>query len=148
MTPKWVIAIAYRVMGDIDVDPCSSELANKNVCADHYGTKSRKVDMVGRVWLNPPYSGPGEHTDNVLSSIAIGVTTQAMVLVNSSTSTKWYQNLMQDRSAACLFKKRIAFVDPSTMKPKSGNRYDQTLFYFGPLVRLFREVMAKHGVVV
>lgn len=58
-TPTEIIETARRVMGSIDLDPASSEIANQTVKAETYYTAetnglNKKWD--GNVWLNPPYS--------------------------------------------------------------------------------------------
>ena len=58
-TPSEYVEAARRVMGEIDLDPASSELAQETVRASSYYTKDDDglvSEWSGRVWLNPPYS--------------------------------------------------------------------------------------------
>ena len=59
VTPREWIDRARAVLGGIDVNPASSELAQKTVNAQEYFDKERnglRQVWRGRVWLNPPYS--------------------------------------------------------------------------------------------
>lgn len=56
-TPKEIIDAAREVMGEIDLDPASSELANKTVRAEKFYTINSDgltKEWHGRIWLNPP----------------------------------------------------------------------------------------------
>src|SRR2546430_17584816 len=57
-TPSKYIETAREVLGSIDLDPASCELANRTVKADKYYTKEDdglSKEWHGNVWLNPPY---------------------------------------------------------------------------------------------
>ena len=63
-TPQEYIDAAKAVMGGIDLDPASSELAQTVVKADVYLTRfdnglGQARWLHQRIWLNPPYSNPG-----------------------------------------------------------------------------------------
>lgn len=58
-TPSEYIEAARAVMGEINLDPASSEIANKTVKADHIYTvedNGLEKPWFGNVWLNPPYA--------------------------------------------------------------------------------------------
>jgi hypothetical protein len=57
-TPAKYIEAARVIMGGIDLDPASCELANQTVKATHYYDQVMNGLMqpwYGKVWLNPPY---------------------------------------------------------------------------------------------
>lgn len=57
-TPSRYIEAARKVMGEIDLDPASCEIANRTVKATRYYAQAENGLMqpwYGRVWLNPPY---------------------------------------------------------------------------------------------
>jgi hypothetical protein len=60
-TPAEYIAAARRALGDIDLDPATSAIAQRTVKARHYFTRDEDGlvrPWRGRVWLNPPYADP------------------------------------------------------------------------------------------
>ncbi len=147
-TPGWVIEAATAVMGQIDLDPASCELAQETVQAGLYWTKQQdgcRMTWFGRVWLNPPYSAPGAFVDKLLDEYTAGNVKQACVLLNNATETKWFQRLLA-RFPVCFFSQRLAFWRHD--HEDVGARQGQALFYLGPDVEKFVEVFGEHGIVV
>ena len=57
-TPSRFIESARLVMGNIDLDPASCEIANRTVKADRFFTKEDNglaQEWAGRVWMNHPF---------------------------------------------------------------------------------------------
>lgn len=131
MTPKWLIERVRSFLGEIDLDPASSELANTQVkAAKFYSEEESGLEnpWFGRIFLNPPYSQPlsNQFTEAFLELEF----TAGILLCNFDSSTARCQALLGNCSF-CLLAKRIAFVDPETMQPVKGNRFGQALFYRG-----------------
>lgn len=60
--PREIEPVRAALGGVIDLDPCSCELANRNVRAKRYfsaGDDGLRRDWGGRVWVNPPSSREG-----------------------------------------------------------------------------------------
>lgn len=153
-TPIWVADFVRDVFGgSIDLDPASCLLANEVVQARRIYTIDD--DALTQSWaaksvfFNPPY-GSGLIAPMVGKLIQeLPQIDQAIVLVNSSTSTRWYQALLQRCNAFLMPNTRINFWTaegcPESLvelrsyrsNPPGGNRYDQTIFYFGDNVHRF-----------
>ena len=146
-TPPRFIESARLVMGSIDIDPASSEIANQTVKASEFYTKEDNglsKSWSGNVWMNPPYAQPlinqfAEKLINELSNI-----NQAIVLVNNATETKWFQSLIEKSAAVCFPASRVKFLRPAGEKgaPLQG----QSIIYLGHNPDLFIEEFSQYGV--
>jgi phage N-6-adenine-methyltransferase len=149
-TPAEYIEAAREVLGTIDLDPASSDIANQTVQAKHYFTA--EVDGLahewsGRIWMNPPYAGEliGQFTSKLMQHYDEGKIEAAIVLVNNATETKWFQEMAQEASAVCFPRGRVRFLDPKGQPgaPLQG----QALLYFGANVDGFKAAFNQFGVV-
>jgi phage N-6-adenine-methyltransferase len=148
-TPKEYLDAVKSVMGSIDVDPASSQIANTIVQAATYYTVAddgRNKDWTGNVFMNPPYAHPliDEFTNKLISEIQSGNTKQAIVLVNNATETKWFQSLANKAAAVCFPQSRLRFWSPEKVSaPLQG----QAFLYFGNDIKAFRSEFGKYGFV-
>ena len=147
-TPVGIIDSARRVMGKIDCDPASSELANKTVGASVFYTKEQDgLSHVweGMVWLNPPYAQPliAQFAEAVSSKYESGEIDSAIVLVNNATETAWFQRMASVATAICLPRGRIRFLDVNGNPgaPLQG----QAILYFGVIPDAFVVEFASYG---
>ena len=143
-TPADIIESARLVMGTIDLDPASSEIANETVRADKFfSADDDGLNQIweGTIWLNPPYASGliEKFVDKLLASDY----RQAIVLVNNATDTEWFSRLADKASAVVFPKGRVKFHKPdgSTGAPLQG----QALLYFGDNVQSFKETFGKYG---
>ena len=139
-TPEWLTSAMCP--DGIDLDPASCVEANKSVKAKRYYDSGslEKPWECDVLWLNPPYSNPAPWVDKLVCEYSQGSIGEAYLLINSSTSTRYYHKALSGASALLLFKKRIAFWSPG--KSSKSPRHDNSLFYFGKNPLKF----AKRGV--
>ncbi len=101
-TPDKYTNMVRRVLGQIDLDPFTSEIANQHVKANRYfdieldAFSQTWFVNAGTVYMNPPYSRKliDKAVDLFLENIAIDSITQGIVLVNNATETQWFQKLL------------------------------------------------------
>lgn len=163
-TPGRYIEAARRVMGGIDLDPASCELAQRTVQATHYFTEETNGlahDWQGRVWLNPPYgripgigSSAAHWTNYLIGQWRFGNVTQAILLVNANIGDKWFMRLFE--WPICFVNRRISFIEPPERQakrekkgrakesPTKGNAF----VYFGNNIKEFVKEFSQFGVVV
>jgi phage N-6-adenine-methyltransferase len=138
-TPAQYVELAREVMGDIDLDPASSDAANDTIqAAEYFTTDDDGLSKLwhGRVFLNPPYCQPEVRlfTEKLLDELFHGRVTAAILLTNNSTDTAWWQDVALQAAAICFTRGRINFHDDSK---RAGNTNGQTFMYFGGAVELF-----------
>ena len=145
-TPADYIEAAREVMGGIDLDPASSDVANEVVKADVYFTaETNGLDKpwYGNVWMNPPYASDliGQFVDKLIAELP--EIEQAIVLVNNATETEWFNKLVAKASAVCFPRSRVKFYMPDgkTGAPLQG----QAVIYFGEHKERFAEVFSGKG---
>lgn len=147
-TPAKFIESARAVMGSIDLDPASSEMANRTVMAGSFYTKyddGLTKKWFGNVWLNPPYSQP------LMSMFSDAVVEkreeyeQAIVLVNNATETQWMAQMFDICDAVCFVFGRIKFIDING-NPSGAPLQGQCILYFGDNRYEFKNEFYKHGV--
>lgn len=153
-TPPVYVEAARRLMGGIDLDPASNDLANRMVvkAAKYYTIETNGFNKLwqGRVWLNPPYGRSGDESNQELWSKRLieqyqsGITTEAVLLVNAVTDRKWFQPLWD--YPICFTNHRIRFynIETEAGQPTHGN----ALIYFGPQPDKFAELFRQFGPVV
>jgi len=149
-TPSQFIEAARLVMGGIDLDPATSETAQKIIRADDYFTAETNGlvrEWHGRVWLNPPYSREliGAFMDKLCDEFGAGRVEQAIVLTHNYTDTAWFHSAESVASAICFTRGRIPFVNSEGDKcsPTQG----QAFFYVGDNVGEFTQVFTEFGFV-
>jgi hypothetical protein len=148
-TPLKYIGAVTSVLGCIDVDPASCELANQVVRASVYydiQTDGLAHDWPGRVYLNPPYGRTNQISNQDIwlrrlqDQRAAGITREAIVLVNASTDAGWFQQLWD--YAVCLTDHRINFWSCN-----GGQRstHGSAFAYFGEHESQFIDVFSEFG---
>jgi len=147
-TPAEYIAAARAVMGDIELDPATTEIANEVVRATRYYTADNdglSHDWrAATLWLNPPYASDliGRFIDKLIAGIETAQVKAAIVLVNNATETHWFQTLAEYAAAVCFPAGRVKFWNPERESvPLQG----QAIVYIGSNPLLFRSVFQDFG---
>jgi len=150
-TPPEYIELARKVLGEIDLDPATSQAAQKFIRARAWFTKQTdglKQNWCGRVWLNPPYSQPEilYFVGKLLAEWEAGRVSSAILLTHNYSDTGWFQAAAAACTALCFTRGRIKFerADGEIAMPTQG----QAFFYFGPDISLFAENFESLGFVV
>lgn len=145
-TPPRILDAVRACMGRIDLDPASSDVANRTVQATCYYTLADDglaQSWSGNVFLNPPYSTGlvGRFAEAAASKYEGREFECACVLVNNATETAWFQRILGAASALCLLASRVRFHD-STGVPRHTPLQGQVVLYLGAdttaFVRAFR----------
>jgi hypothetical protein len=149
-TPPEFIEAARLVMGSIDLDPASSEVANRTVGAKRIYTAADdglKLVWEGRVWMNPPYEKGliDRFAEKLRDEVTAGFVTQAVVLVNNATDTRWFATLCEVATMLCFPTGRIRFYKPDGERgaPLQG----QAVIYIGGQHEGFARAFASFGMV-
>lgn len=153
-TPAEYIQAARDVLGEIDLDPASSEKANEVVNASRFYSISDdglKQDWSGRVWMNPPYSTEliPQFVGKLIQHYSRKEVDEAIVLVNNATETNWFQSLAATASYICFPARRIRYWTPEG--PHNQPLQGQAIHYLGrpsPRFERFKTVFSRFGVVV
>lgn len=148
ITPRPYIHLAKTVMGDIDLDPASSDVAQRNVEARHYFTPKEdglKQRWYGRVWLNPPQGrgGTAPFMRKLIEHHRSGDVEEAIVLVPNSLDTKWAHDLMNETGLAVFKQGRISFESHERKSATPAN--GQVFFYLGNRPERFVEKFKPLG---
>lgn len=150
-TPPEYIEAARHVMGGIDLDPATSEVANRTVqAAKIFTAEDNGLEQdwpICSIWMNPPYAQPliGQFASRFSAEIKRG--SQGIVLVNNATETAWFQEIAAVCSGICFPKGRIKFLEPGG-KPSGAPLQGQAIIYCGPNTKSFIGEFSKFGFVV
>lgn len=157
--PKYIEA-ARLVLKTIDLDPASSDAANKIVKAERYFDEAiNGLDQPwsGRVWLNPPYTRTLLMQGHRMSLIGLFVKkliktyesediTEAIALVTTEVNAKWFQPLWP--YLICFPDHRVNFIIPGGAKHKYSQMFGSCFVYLGPNKDRFIEIFSKFGTIV
>ena len=151
-TPPEYIEAARKVLGQIDLDPASCDLAQRTVKAARYFTHhddGLQREWHGRVWLNPPYHRElaPQFVEKLIAERMAGRVTTAIMLTNNCTDTNWFFKAVQASDAICFTLGRINFLREDGETPLFPTQ-GQAFFYFGNEVGGFKRGFADFGYVL
>lgn len=148
-TPLIYVEAARQVMGQIDIDPASNEIAQRIIQASHYFTiedDGLDKDWIGRCWLNPPYGNTCPlFVRRLLEQYDCGNVSEAILLVNShATETNWFAPLWN--YILCFTDHRINFYAPEGTQ--NGSTHGSVFIYLGNQEKKFYEAFHQFGYIV
>jgi hypothetical protein len=150
-TPEKYIEVVRRVLGEIDLDPASCDIAQRTVRATNYFTEKDNglnQEWYGRVFLNSPYLRKliGLFVTKLVGELRAGRTTAAIMLSNNSTDTEWFREASEACKAICFTTGRIRFAEPNGQDARLMNSVPTTgqafLFFGGDTETFLREFHA------
>jgi len=148
VTPRPLVELAVQVMGGIDLDPASSNFAQRNVRAAEYYTPARdglSLPWFGRVWLCPPNGRASmpAFTAKLIHEYCAGRVVEAVALVPNAGDTRWFHRLAGLRFPVCYVRGRINFESHSGKKSTPPNGH--SVFYLGNRQDVFKNVFSHIG---
>ncbi len=167
-TPPRYIKAAKEVMGGIDLDPASSDLANRLVGAAVHITKEANgltFRWFGNLWLNPPYGKTGNKSNQeiwaryLLKQYRAMNVCQAVLLTKTVPGYKWWDWMFHNwPGPLCITRGRIAFVKPERVRMINGqpvwtapdsevgrSKAASSFWYLGNRAKQFKEVFSAFG---
>lgn len=146
-SPEWyttpdIIQACLRVMGAIDLDPCSNSHDKPNVPASKHFTKEDnglEQEWFGRVYMNPPYGDAIPYwVDKLILEYLEHRTSEAIVLLPARPDTAWFRSLRD--FPRCFMFGRVRFNDNLNSAP-----FPTMLVNVGCDPARFNEVMIDLG---
>ncbi len=168
-TPPQYADAAREVMGSVDLDPASNEIANRLIKAKRYFTI--EDDGLSKKWhcdslfVNPPYGKLGARSNQdlwsrkLMEEFLCARTQSAIILTRVVAGYVWFDNLFHKvRPPVCITEGRIAFIKPewvnedgSVTRPKKGagrSKVASAFWYFGSGSDKFEKVFKEFGRVI
>ena len=148
-TDPIIVASARAVLGEIDLDPASSPIANKVVKARRFFAAKDdglKQNWAGRVWMNHPFSKEQNRSwiKKLVDSYKRGEVTEAICICYASTSEGWFQPLLE--FPQCFPPKRTNYFLPDGTR-KDGVTKGSVITYLGGNLEGFKTYFQAHGTI-
>lgn len=145
-TPSKILAPVRAVLGEIDLDPCSNDVAQQEVQSRRYYTEAD--DGLSQSWdattifMNPPYGRAiGAWTDRLISTYRTGAVRAALALLPGRTDTDWFTPLFD--YPICFVHGRLQFSGYAQAAP-----FPSVVVYFGSDLARFARAFAPLGPVM
>ena len=162
-TPKWVVNLIHKVLGEIDLDPTNNHrnstlakhrFSEDNSCLTSYywGAGLQKLDTV---YMNPPFSNSHVFLNKFIEQQKFYLFDGITCTLSGALHNKRTQHLFTHAKAICIWYGRLEFEFPEEIK-RNGNDRDVIFAFFGECVtkasrdRLnrFITIFSDHGLIV
>lgn len=163
-TPSWLVDICRAILGGIDLDPCSSAIANETIKAKKFYAlpdDGLAHPWHGSVFINPP-GGRGRKSlaraywgkllrdiEEVEQEPITHAIYLAFNLEMLRTSQQCAKSLLE--FPTCIFQHRIAYVRPDGTTGRGGPSHPSAITYVPGTVDAtpkFISHMQNHGVII
>jgi predicted transcriptional regulator len=151
-TPEKYLTSVRKVLGVIDLDPASSDVAQELVRATTYYCKEQDglaQSWIGKVFLNPPYAMPTikQFVIHMVEQYKNGNMKEGILLTNAATDTSWYDIAYGSAEAKCDTTGRISFLGnvQGSFQECTAPACGQTFFYFGKHRDKFSKEFRQYG---
>lgn len=149
-TPTEIVEAARRLMGQIELDPFSSAMANNRVRASRYFTP--KENGLAQPWITPAFwmNHPFGRTTNgpcirkAVDEYESGRSAQGCCITFAATSEQWFQPLL--RRPQCYLCPRTNYFMPDG-SIKVGVTKGSVVTYFGRDVVAFAREFRALGII-
>ena len=146
LTPQKYITSARKVIGKWITDPAASrfkDISKSSLSFNYYKHDNglSKAWGMSTIWLFPPYYD----TDRFVKKLLAGKTSEAIVLVNNETESKWFKDLWNRANAVVFHTGKIQFEIPDGQS-YTGPDCGQVFFYIGNDPDKFIDEFSKYGV--
>jgi len=154
------IEAARAVMGSIDTDPASCELANRTIQATTYYSKEDSGlahDWYGNVWLNPPFlkienkSGIALFVNKLVCEYRCGHVSQAVLLATSDCDASWFHQLWDypicfpDHNV--YFDRPVGLYERVEKEARHGHWFGTVFVYLGKHEQTFIDIFSQFGTI-
>lgn len=153
LTPGHIIDRVLKVLGEIDLDPCSNSKEDPNVPARHHFTREDDGlarPWYGRVYMNPPYGNEiSDWVKHLHGQHQTGNVAEAIALVPSRTDTRWFRVLRE--YPRCFIWGRLKFSRHRNSAPFPsmtvylGNNVHRFIKTFSDIGDVYTWVRGDHG---
>ena len=149
-TPKIFVDAVRRVLGDIDLDPASSETANETIQAAKIYTaedSGLNREWRGRIFLNPPYTRGliEKFVDKFCAEFDGKNVTEAILLIDAATDTAYFRRLVERCNGICFSRGRINFCRGDGLTTRGHHVRGQAFLYYGSDMEKFFREFAQFG---
>lgn len=150
-TPEYILDAARQVMGFIELDPASTEEANRYVKAQRIYTKDNNALeqdwQAMTVWLNPPYGR--NHNVSIIRLFIEklkyhylrGDVGQAIILTTADIDELWWRQLVP--YPVCFPDHKVYYFRPG--KDKEKHIFGTALTYMGMNEQRFIDIFGEIG---
>ena len=171
-TPTKWIDLVHEVMGSIDLDPASNDLANRYFvnAKRFYDEDGLSLQWHGKVFLNPPYdkignmSGAGVWLEKLIHEYQSGRCDEAIALTKTVPGYNWWDKMFHEEFSGwpgpmCITRGLISFVHLSWLDQTDGtitvpkgmsnkSKSASSFWYVGPHTDCFFDVFGAVGTVI